>query len=248
MPRIVFLLLLACAPLAAASDCRQPLSDATLNQLRLGASDVQLRPGDTYQFALAIPSSYKPAEKVPACAVWTVEPEGKGASISSKGLLKIASGAPAGSRFIVTADIENGRAKRQIVVLIYTNKSQPLVGLWKQLGSAHCQGKEQISPFRPINELEFRVSNWFSVTWQPFETYRDYWGKYAAKNASGAISLQIEQGNWIPADFHGNGKYKIKPDGTLELRGIYLGDRGPSGHGKQTSSPRECRYIFTRIQ
>lgn len=245
----LFLLLWVCAPMMLASDCKQPLDADLLNLLRLGASDVQLRPGESHQFALAILSSYKPAEEVPACATWKVEPTGKGATISPEGLLKIDPTTPAGAKFVVSADIEHGRAQRQIAVLVYTDKTQPLVGLWKQTGRFGCGGKDQAiaTATEAINELEFRADGWFSVTWQPFETYRDYWGSYTANNANGAISFRIEQGNYVPGDFRGAGKYKLKKDGTLELTGIHLGDKRSPGQVETRASSKECRYLFTRI-
>jgi len=78
MKQILLPLLLLCSPIAPASDCKQPLDADTLERLRLGVTDVQLHPGDTHRFALAIFSTYAPANEVAACAIWKVAPEGKG--------------------------------------------------------------------------------------------------------------------------------------------------------------------------
>ncbi|HLJ28521.1 MAG TPA: hypothetical protein VKY85_17565 [Candidatus Angelobacter sp.] len=242
-----FWLLLVCSPLALASDCKQPLDADTLNRLQLGASDVQLRPGENHQFTLAILSTFGPAQEVPACVAWKIEPAGKGATMSSAGLLKIDPATPPGSKFVVTADIEHGRAQRQIAVLVYTYKTQPLVGLWKQKARSGCDGTQQTRLVQPINELEFRADGWFSVTWEPFETYRDYWGSYTAGNPGGALSLHLEQGNYLPGDFRGVGKYSLRKGGILELTGIYLGDKLAAGQAEPRKSPTECRYLFTRI-
>src|SRR5215469_2753479 len=118
------LLLVSCARVSA-GDCKQPLDEQKLNQLSLGWDDLQIHPGETHQFFLMIPSTFAPAEQVAACATWKVEPEGKGASISSAGLLTIDAQTPPRSRFVVTADIEQGRAQRQIGVLVYTDEDQP---------------------------------------------------------------------------------------------------------------------------
>src|SRR5947209_11773086 len=88
--RMVLALLLISTGTAWAANCKQPLDDKILNSIALGRTpDVQLKPGDSYQFTLAIPSPYGPSEPVQACVTWKVEPEGKGASISADGLLKI---------------------------------------------------------------------------------------------------------------------------------------------------------------
>ena len=128
----VLLLLLLWSPIAQASNCKQPLDADKLQQLRLGMSDVQLHPGETHRFALLILSTYAPVVEVPACATWKVEPEGKGASIDTEGVLKIDTKTSPGSKFVVTADIEHGHAQRQIPVVIYTGATHPLVGMWQQ--------------------------------------------------------------------------------------------------------------------
>ena len=239
---ILLLLLIQCA---AASDCKQPLDTDTLNQLRLGwYPDVQLRPGQTNQFELAILSTYAPATKVPACVVWKVEPAGKGASIDQKGLLKIDAKTRAGSKFTVTADIEKGRAQREATVLVYTPQTQPLVGLWEQTEQNDCNTGEKIY-HDPIRELDFRASGRFSVTWAPFEVYRDYWGDYSIDKGKKALSMKIAGGNFVPQDFHGNGVYKILDDKTIELRNLYLGTK-ERGHPEAALRPlgSHCGYIF----
>lgn len=244
---LLFLLLLLTAPLALASDCKQPLDPDTLNRLSLGWTDVQLHPGDTHQFALAILSTFAPAQEVPACATWKVEPEGKGAAISSTGLLKIDPTTPAGSKFVVTADIEQGRAQRKIAVVIFTEATQPLVGTWQQKSRFDCDTRKEVTWGEPIRELEFRADGWFSVTWTPFETYRDYWGTYTSQNDTNALSLRIDNGNFVPKDFRGSGKYKLKDNETLELTGVYLGDKNPAAPPETSKIGAKCRYIFTRI-
>lgn len=242
------LLLLLWFPIAQASDCKQPLDDDTLKNVRLGVTDVQLTPGDTHQFFLATFTTYAPPNQVPACATWKVEPEGKGATIDAGGLLKIDSKTPAGSKFIVTADIEQGRAQRQIPVVVYTAETQPLVGLWKQQTSSNCGTQKESAQPDIINELEFRADGWFSVTWTPFETYRDYWGSYAADNRNHNLSLKIDQGNYVPKDFRGAGKFKLVDNNTLELNGLYLGSSRRSGAGNTVAKvPQSCRFLFTRI-
>jgi hypothetical protein len=248
MPKIILaLFFLLCAPSAFPEDCKHPLDQQTLDQLRLDWTDVQLRPGESHQFFLAILSSYMPAKEIPACARWKVAPEGKGATISVSGLLKIDSGVPAGSKFVITADIENGRAQRQIVAVVYTDAAQPLVGLWRQQTRTGCSTVGEITAVEPINELEFRADGTFSVTWTPFETYHDYWGIYTSDLAKQSLSLKIDQGNYVPADFRGKGAYKLKDKNTLELEGIYLGSQRNYKTPAMSKINRNCRYIFTKI-
>lgn len=247
MPKLSLLLtFLVCVSFAFGEDCKQPLDAETLNQLSLGWSNVQLHPGDSYQFSLSILSTFAPAKQVPACATWKVAPEGRGASINSTGLLKIDPVTPAGAKFVVTADIEQGRAQRQIPVFVYTDAAQPLVGFWKQQSKSDCEPGKTDPPDDVINEMEFRADGSFSVTWTPFEVYRDYWGNYKFDPAAGSLSLQIERGNYVPGDFRGTGRYKLKDKGTLELTGIYLGHKQNYKLPDATKISHKCHYIFTR--
>lgn len=241
-------MLLPSAASAFAADCKQPLDQKILDQLQLGwHPDVQVQPGTSLPFSLAILSSFAPATEVPACATWKVAPEGKGANIAQDGLLTIAADTAAGSRFVVTADIENGRAQRTITVHVYTRRAQPLVGIWVQKAQYDCETGKAMPLSVPIKELEFRASGWFSVTWMPFETYRDYWGEYSSNAGSGAVSLKVTDGNFVPRDFLGDGAYKLTDDGkTLELSGLYLGKKGNDPPQETKKPGPQCRFIFTR--
>src|SRR5579864_7715864 len=135
---LLLLALFVSSCVAWAGDCKQPLDGETLNRLSLGWDDLELHPGDSHQFTPAILSTYAPSQEVPACATWKVEPEGKGATINSTGLLSLDPRTPPRSRFVVTADIEQGRAQRQIAVVVYTSQDQPLVGYWREQSRFSC--------------------------------------------------------------------------------------------------------------
>jgi hypothetical protein len=245
---LLLALLLASVCVASAMECKQPLDAETLNRLSLGWDDVQLHPGDSRQFSLVILSTFSPSQEVPACATWKVEPKGKGATISSAGLLTVDAKTPSRTRFVVTADIEQGRTQRTIGVLIYTSEDQPLVGFWREKSRSECGTEKETISSLPIQELEFRAKGWFSVTWMPFETYRDYWGSYTADNSTGALSLKIEGGNYVPRNFRGVGKFKLTGKNTLELTGVYLGNKNNSGQDSTTQVSEKCRYLFNRIR
>ena len=249
MKTILFFLalfLLSCAT-ESADDCKQPLDAQTLNQLSLGWDDVQLHPGDSHQFSLAILSTFAPAQEVPACVTWKVEPEGKGATISSTGLLSIDAKTPPRSRFVVAADIEQGRAQRQIGVIVYTAEDQPLVGFWREKSRTDCDPQMGTVIAQGIQELVFTAKGSFSVTWVPFEVYKDYWGNYTADRSTQKLSLQIENGNYVPKTFRGSGKFKLTDRNTLELSGIYFGARRTSDRDTTAEADSRCRYTFSRI-
>jgi hypothetical protein len=248
MPRsFLFITLLLVATLAAASDCKQPFDEEALRHVGLGmAVDVQLKPGQEHQFQLATLTTYAPAQPVPVCATWKIAPENKGATISSEGLLKIDPTTAPGSKFVVTADIENGRTQRTMPIMVYTDESNPLVGYWNQT-SVHCT-ENNTSPAPAtgdIKELEFRASGWFSVTWTPFETYRDYWGSYTVDPKSKQLSFKIDRGNYIPKDFQGSGTYKLTGKDTIEFHHLYFGTR-MSSSVPPAKALAGCVYVFTR--
>ena len=62
-------------------------------------------------------------------------------------------------------------------------------------GSAFGRGLRRLSW---IGELEFTAGGGFSVTFQPFESYKDYWGGYRLDQATGALSLTVTGGNMTP--------------------------------------------------
>jgi hypothetical protein len=105
-----------------------------------------------------------------------------------------------------------------------------LTGRYSQQSVEGCEIPE------PIGELEFNPGNRFSVTYRPFESYRDYWGSYDFDPATGRIALKPEGGNFVPSGLDLEGEAKLV-DGRLVLSGVFLGSRG--------GRPQEnCTYRF----
>ncbi|MGC6466437.1 MAG: hypothetical protein ACON38_16960 [Akkermansiaceae bacterium] len=89
-------------------------------------------------------------------------------------------------------------------------------GYWKELTS----GEEQ------IRELHLH-SKGFSVTFQPFETYKDYWGPYALGDDRRSIKLDVDGGNDLPAFEEGSGRFVEKGNQEIRIDGIVLDKRRP---------------------
>jgi len=68
-----------------------------------------------------------------------------------------------------------------------------LVGAWHQV-EAECVGAE------PVRELIFEAGGRYSVTWLPFETYKDYWGAWRYDAHTRVLTLTVDGGNYQPAD------------------------------------------------
>lgn len=105
-----------------------------------------------------------------------------------------------------------------------------LTGTWSQSAAEGCEGLE------PVRELEFGPER-FSVTFTPFETYRDYWGVYSFDPVTRALRLRVEGGGNVPTGLDLEGSAAIV-DGHLVLEGMFLGNtNGPPTAGG-------CRYRF----
>jgi hypothetical protein len=105
-----------------------------------------------------------------------------------------------------------------------------LTGLYSQKAVANCQATD------PVRELEFTPGDHFSVTFYPFETYRDYWGTYTFDPATKRIAMKVEGGNFVPPSLDLEGEVDFSA-GRLVLKGVFLGAR--------SSEPQaDCTYTF----
>jgi len=167
-----------------------------------------------------------------------VDPPGAGASIQPEtGRLEIDSDVPDGTGFTVIGDIEHGRATATASVYVYEPSRTPLRGYRSEVGQIPCDGGEEFPPSDPIRELLFTSYGYFQVTWQPFELYVDYWGHYGFDIDTGALSMTIADGNYIPTDFDGDGTVTFEGD-QLVLREIWLGSP------ERSYSVRACGHRF----
>lgn len=103
-------------------------------------------------------------------------------------------------------------------------------------GRRSQQSLEGCTAHEPVRELEFQPENRFSVTFLPFETYRDYWGTYSFDPATKRIRLTVEGGNFVPPNLDLEGKAELA-GGRLRLKDLFLGSRD----GTPQSG---CTYVF----
>jgi len=110
---------------------------------------------------------------------------------------------------VVQVEGKVGEAGLSGRILVYLEEAQPLAGRWSQPEEACAkEGAE------PVRELIFHPDETFSLTWTPFEIYRDYWGTYTF--ADGLLTLIPEDGNHIPPDAGFSGEVELS-SGTLHL-------------------------------
>jgi hypothetical protein len=105
-----------------------------------------------------------------------------------------------------------------------------LTGRYAQKALAGCQAPS------PVGELEFTPGNRFSVTFNPFETYRDYWGTYTFDPGSKRIQFSVAGGNFVPPGLDLDGEADLS-GGQLVLKGLFLG-------GRDAAPQANCTYSF----
>ncbi len=118
-----------------------------------------------------------------------------------------------------------------------------LVGRWREEAQIACgTGADvPVAPSSRIGEIAFRADGSFSVTWMPFESYKDYWGTFEADNLAGRLSLFVQYGNYVPSELDTEGSYEVAPGGRLVLRDSWLGVPRAS-----VGAVRQCGHVFSR--
>ena len=116
------------------------------------------------------------------------------------------------------------------LVDVYRRADNPLVGTWRQKAEDCPNGSEA------IQELVFTGSGEFSVTWTPFEVYKDYWGVYEYDAESNAFRIAIEGGNQVPEDIYEQGTVLIEGD-ELDFDQVFFGTP------RQASEPCSANFV-----
>ncbi len=141
--------------------------------------------------------------------------------------LVVSEDAPLGERTIVSAQYRGQSVRARFAV--YDRAQSPLVGYWRQRRDGCPDGTA-------IEELIFSADGSFSVTWQPFEVYKDYWGDYSFDPQTGVLTLDVESGN------HDGGGVQ---SGTITLNGDQM-TLGSVSFGARYDGQPECRADFER--
>jgi hypothetical protein len=237
--------ILALLPLTAFGQVEVPLDEETLKEVFLyhhsasNRKSIGFIPGQKHRFSLLKTECCVFWTEVKARVTWSIDPS-TGAYIDPiTGDFQVDKSTPPGSIFEIKANVEDGRRILSLKVYVYTTETHPLVGIWEQKAEIACKTGEVQTPKRPIRELEFYTDGTFSVTWIPFETYKDYWGAYNYDRKKGRIKFTVEGGNYIPSGIDGEGGLKLKA-GDLILKGVWLGTRDEEYKGGA------CGVVFSR--
>lgn len=97
---------------------------------------------------------------------------------------------------------------------------------FKHPSAEHGYWREITNDRQSIGELHFH-SKGFSLTYNPFETYKDYWGSYTL-NEKNEIEFTIDSGNKLPAFAKASGKLQKVAGDEINISGIGMDSRRPS--------------------
>jgi hypothetical protein len=142
--------------------------------------------------------------------------------------LTIAEDAAPGAEIVLRFRVADEPVMARLVVV--ARDALVLTGTRGQAAAVGCEA------LGPVRELEFGTDR-FAVTFQPFETYKDYWGTYRFDPATGALVMSVEGGNHVPPGLDLEGVARME-GGHLILDQMFLGD--PNG-GRPAGA---CRYTF----
>jgi len=171
-----------------------------------------------------------PTEPLDCTSEWQVSDPTLARISDDRLTLKVAEDARPGAELVISYR-GGGKAVRRSVRIVGKDE-KVLTGIRGQRSVEICAIPAK------VGEIEFTENGQFSVTFQPFETYRDYWGSYDFDPATGAVSMKAEGGNYQPDGLDLEGTARFAPDGALVLEEVYLGQ--PSG----LPGAGPCRYIF----
>ena len=180
-----------------------------------------MQPGERRDFDLYVESCCYFEEPLSACETWRIDPPVSGVEVDAEGLVTVDPAVPAGTIFNVIADLGDGSGlMARAIVEVYSPQAHPAQGVFREVGRFRCFDGAEI-PGNDINEVILCGSS-FTVTYIPFEVYKDYWGTWTYDPSSGAIQMTVDRGNYIPPDLDLEGTMTFDGDDIL-LRDIWLG-------------------------
>ena len=218
-----------------------PGNDESLENLRISPDlSSGISPGTSRTMQVGVMECCYVFKPIETNVRWSVTPE-EGASIDPKtGEFYVEPDTEHGQVYEITASVQGGRKIITSQAFVVRKEANPLIGYWKEQSQFTCDGFSEVPPEEPIREFQFKADGKFYVTWMPFEVYHDYWGTYTYDLNEGKLELVMEDGNYLPEDFSGNGQFSITDEGGLVLENIWL--------GKPHESEKEanCGHIFVR--
>lgn len=217
--------------------CRNP--GGSMQEPRLTASAQAARQGAEVVVGAVVywPPSGDHALPANCLSDWRIAPSGAARLSPDGARLIVAEDAPAGRMLEVSVRVRGGWNRRISLSLPVVGADEPvLAGRWNQQDVVCLDGAR---PIETVRELDFRLDGQFNVTYRPFESYVDYWGRYEWDRETGRLTMDVTGGNAPPAARRLEGALTLDGD-RLVLDGLSLGD------GQRMSGHENCRYVFAR--
>lgn len=186
----------------------------------LAVTPSLVRQGATLSLSAVLQPEPWSAEPLPVGCLTNVRVSPASAATVSDGTISVAPDALAGTEVTLTAAYrgETGSTRFRVV----GRDEVVLTGTWRQ-DRVKCD--PGWAPGEPVRELKIRDDGSFGATFQPFESYVDYWGSVAFDPETGAVRLQPSGGNFTPPLLDLEGTARLEGERRLILDGVYLGDR-----------------------
>lgn len=240
------------AVLAACTQSPDPAGQATASEtvtqaiadhpmcersVRLIVNPLVARPGATLKIFSDHPLGYAPPLDVPdeLLTRWRASPAGAATFSPDGATVTVADSVAPGSALTLTA-LFCGQEEVTKTVPVVGRDEPVIVGFWRQ-ESAECAAG--MPRHDPVKELAFEANGDFSVTYFPFESYRDYWGTHVFDHRTGAIDMTVTGGNKTPVNPGLSGRARLESDKRLVLENVYLGPARFLGDGS-------CNYVFVK--
>jgi hypothetical protein len=181
--------------------------------LWLGPLDVQ--PGESVPLRVLWRDELGGMVEVPGACVdsWEIGDADIATLSADRRTMNVRANAADGATTSVTARI--GARTVSDPLNVYRSADRPLVGRWRQ-------DTNECGDSKPVAELVFTADGRYSVTWVPFETYKDYWGQWRLDRSAGTLALSVEGGNYVPADRVDSGRIEVRGE-ILDLGAASLG-------------------------
>lgn len=190
----------------------------------LGLERKPARPGTSLRVSVTQSARPGVVERIPGVCLthWKVSDPRSGRFIANNLTLLVRRGAVPGRVVTLSVRVRGLTTPVETSFRVAEANEVSLVGFYSQIEVRGCQTEAGAVPVN-IGELSFDDAGRFSVTWQPFESYKDYWGHYAYDPATGRIVLKVEGGNSLPGNGRWEGRVALTADGGLIFDQVAFG-------------------------
>ncbi|HXT23107.1 MAG TPA: hypothetical protein VN923_20325 [Thermoanaerobaculia bacterium] len=153
---------------------------------------------------------------------WSLQPASAG-KVAADGHFTLRADLASGTRLKAIGEVASGAHRRvEMEIVVIDSAPQPWAGVWREAERVPCAGaKPAAAPL--IQEFALLEDGTFTVTWHPFERYKDYWGTYTVDRKTNVIRFTVDGGNFVPKGLDLAGTISFPTTGQMLLGDLYLG-------------------------